>query len=133
MTSGNLTEALFLSGQFVKTKEQLAMLLGHEGLRLSETGALWFISIANSIGLGDRKQTLDDFEIISRVLNEQSPDFALTWDFSSIKISLSKHHVFAKHRQWLLHLVETFQSGRRNEMLAAVQNGSEAFRKTAKP
>jgi len=132
-TAGNLTEALFLSGQYAKTRNQLEDLLGYEGLDAGSKIALLYISVAISVGIGEYKQALSGFETISQALGQQGADFFLTWDFSSIKTSISHNHVFAKHRQWLLDFLSALEGGRRDEMLAAVQTAREAFGKTTKP
>ncbi len=132
-TSGNLAEALFLSSQFAKTRDQLAMLLDYQDLGPAEQVALRAIAIANSVALRTIARTESEFEQALSLLSRQGSDFFLTWDFSSIKTFIDKYSVFGNHRQWLLPLIETFQSGRRDEMLAAVQTAREVFRKTTKP
>lgn len=132
-TASNLTEALFLSDQFGKTSVQLGELLVYDNLDSSSKVALLFISIANSIGLGERKQALHDFEKISRTLGQQGSDFFLTWDFSSIRASISQKHLFAKHRPWLLDFLSALEQGRRDEMLAATEIAHKAFLKISAP
>ncbi|NGZ61198.1 MAG: hypothetical protein CV081_11960, partial [Nitrospira sp. LK265] len=132
-TSGNLTETLFLSGQFAKARDHLAMLLAYQDLGPSTRTALLAIAIANSVALGTVEQTHTEFEKTSSLLSRQGSDFFLTWDFSSIRTFIDKNPIFGKYRQWLLQLIETFQSGRRDDMLAAIQTAREAFKKPRNP
>ncbi|MBK8277795.1 MAG: hypothetical protein IPK92_18800 [Nitrospira sp.] len=128
-TASNLTEALFLSGQHVRTRSQLEELLAYEGLDTGSKIALLYISVANSVVLSERKQALTDFETISHALGQQGADFFLTWDFSSIKSSISQNHVYAKHQQWLLDFLSALEHGRRDEMLAATGKARSAYLK----
>jgi tetratricopeptide (TPR) repeat protein len=132
-TSCNLAEALFLSSQFAKTSDHLAMLLDYPDLGPSAGVALLAIAIANSVALGNVERTEEELEKTSSLLSRQDSDFFLTWDFSSINTFIDKNPVFGNHRQWLLHLIETFQSTRRDEMRAAVRTARDAFRKATKP
>jgi tetratricopeptide (TPR) repeat protein len=132
-TSSNLAEALFLSSQFTKTSDHLAKLLDSPDLGPSQGVALLAIGIANSVALGIVERTEAEFEKTSSLLSRQDPDFFLTWDFSSIKIFIDKNPVFGNHRQWLLDLIKTLESGRRDKMRAALQTARDAFRKTTKP
>ena len=131
-TASNLTEALFLSGQQVRTRSQLEELLAYEGLGTGSRIALLYISVANSVARGERKQALTDFETISHALGQQGADFFLTWDFSSIKTFIDKNPIFGSHRQWLLPLIETFSSGRRDDMLRAIHTAKGKFKELTK-
>ncbi|MBS0156889.1 MAG: tetratricopeptide repeat protein, partial [Nitrospira sp.] len=132
-TSGSLTETLFLSSQFAKTRDHLAMLLDHPDLEPSNGIALLAIGISNSVALGTVERTQTELARTLSLLSQQGSDFFLTWDFSSIITFIDKNPIFAKHRRWLIELIKSFENGQRDEMLTAVQTARAAFRKATKP
>ena len=132
-TSGSLTETLFLSSQFAKTRDHLAMLLDHPDLGPSNGIALLAIGISNSVALGTVERTQTELARTLSLLSQQGSDFFLTWDFSSIITFIDKNPIFAKHRRWLIELIKSFENGQRDEMLTAVQTARAAFRKATKP
>ena len=133
MTQSNLAEALFLSGQFEKAKDQLTIMLQYSDLDSEARVALLAIEVANFVALGLPKEVQHSFGTLQQALGEQVPDFSLTWSFSAIKPFIGQNQAFATHRSWLLVFIEHLEGTQRDEMLAAVNGARTESLKTPKP
>lgn len=133
MSSSNLAEALFLSERFSNARDQVAMLLNDTIPTPKVKIPLLIISIASTIGLGENKKAYEDFEMLSRTINQQGQEFTLSWSWTSINTAIVEHPVFSRHQQWLLELINTFGSGRRDELLVATDTARKAFESISRP
>jgi hypothetical protein len=116
-TSSNLTETLFLSSQFAKTRDHLEILLDYPDWDPDDRVGLLAIAIANSVALRTVEQTEARLEKALSVLSRQ--DFRFLCD-----VGLPLYQ--GLYRQG---------SGVRQSpsMVAALQTARDAFRKVTNP
>jgi tetratricopeptide (TPR) repeat protein len=131
-TSSNLAEDLFLSGQFAQARDQLAMLLQYSKLDSPTRVALLALEVANFAALNAPEEIRQSFKTLRQALDQQTPDFSLTWSFKTIELFIQQDRVFDAHKQWLLELIKGIDNKQRDEMLAAIDAARKAFLEAGK-
>ncbi|GJL70166.1 MAG: hypothetical protein NPIRA06_28010 [Nitrospirales bacterium] len=123
----NFAEAHFTTGQFDKTRQQIASLLEKPGVAPSTQIALRLLNIAALLAQEKVHEVPSELGTVRSLLRQQPEEFALEWEFAGSKHFIVQDTRFNSSRDILLPLFEGFEGDKIPNMVLAVANAQTFF------